>query len=88
MWVSSIMGLDKLILPDGRNRLGGYMTTVSVISYNDSWWNELQHYARTARGRNRLGGYMTTVSVIGNNNGWWNELQRYASMRQELQFIL
>ena len=47
MWVSSIMGLDKLILPDGRNRLGGYMTTVSVIGNNDSWWNELQHYAST-----------------------------------------
>ena len=31
MLVSSIMVLDKLILPDGRNRLGGYMTTVSVI---------------------------------------------------------
>ena len=25
------MGLDKLILPDGRNRLGGYMTTVLLI---------------------------------------------------------
>ena len=46
-WVSSIMGLDELIMPDGRNRLGCYMTTVSVIGNNDSWWNELQHYART-----------------------------------------
>ena len=52
MWVSSIMGLDKLILPDGRNRLGGYMTTGldKLILPN---------------GRNRLGSYMTTVSVIG-----------------------
>ena len=47
MWVSSIMGLNKLILPDGRNRLGGYMKTVSVIGNNDSWWNQLQHYACT-----------------------------------------
>jgi hypothetical protein len=39
------MGLDKLILPDGCNRLGGYMTTVSVIGNNDGYWNELQHYA-------------------------------------------
>ena len=41
------MGLDKLILPDGRNWLGGYMTTVSVIGNNDGWWNELEHYAST-----------------------------------------
>ena len=45
MWVSSIMGLNKLILPDGRNRLGGYMKTVSVIGNNNGWWNELQRYA-------------------------------------------
>ena len=45
MWVSSIMGLDKLILPDGRNRTGGNMTTVSVIGNTDSWWDE--HYAST-----------------------------------------
>ena len=31
MWGSSIMGLEKLILLDGRNRPGGNMTTVSVI---------------------------------------------------------
>ena len=45
MWVSSIMGLDKLILPDGRNRPGGNMTSVSVIGNTDSWWDE--HYAST-----------------------------------------
>jgi hypothetical protein len=54
MWVLSIMGLDKLILPDGRNRLGGYMTTVSVIGK-----------LILPDGRNQLGGYMMTVSVIG-----------------------
>ena len=42
MWVSSIMGLGKLITPGGRNRLGGYMTTVSVIGNTDSRWDE--HY--------------------------------------------
>ena len=47
MWVSSIMGLDELILPDGLNRLGGYMATVSIIGNNDGWWNELEHYAST-----------------------------------------
>ena len=41
--------LDKLILLDGRYRLGGYMTTVSVIGNNDSRWNELQHYASTRK---------------------------------------
>ena len=47
MWGSSKIGLNKLILLDRRNRLGGFMMTVSVISNNDSWWNELQHYAST-----------------------------------------
>ena len=42
MWVSSIMGVGKLILPDGRNRPGGYMTTVSEIGNTDSRWDE--HY--------------------------------------------
>ena len=42
MWVSSIMGLDKLILPDGRNRPGGNMTSVSVIGNTDSRRDE--HY--------------------------------------------
>ena len=45
MWVSSIMGLGRLILPDGRNRPGGYMTTVSEIGNTDSRWDE--HYAST-----------------------------------------
>ena len=45
MWGSSRMGFDKLILLDGRNRLGGYMTTVSVIGNTDSRWDE--HYAST-----------------------------------------
>jgi hypothetical protein len=40
MWVSSIMGLGKLILPGGRNRPGGYMTTVSEIGNTDSRWDE------------------------------------------------
>ena len=39
------MGIDELILLDGRNRLGGYMTTVSVIGNTDSRWDE--HYAST-----------------------------------------
>ena len=73
MWVSSIMGLDKRILPDGRNRPGGNMTSVSVIG------NLI-----LPDGRNRLGGYMTTISVIGNNDGWWNELEHNASTRQSL----
>ena len=68
MWVSSIMGLDKLILPDGRNRLGGYMTTVSVIGK-----------LILPDGGNRLGCYIMTVSVIGNNDGRWDEVQHYAS---------
>jgi hypothetical protein len=34
------MGLEKLILLDGRNRLGGYMTTVLVIGNTDSRWDE------------------------------------------------
>ena len=45
MWVSSIMGLGRLILPDGRNRPGGYMTTVSEIGNTDSRWDE--RYAST-----------------------------------------
>ena len=45
MWGSSIMGLDKLILLDRRNRLGGYMMTVSVIDNTDGRWDE--HYAST-----------------------------------------
>ena len=40
MWVSSIMGLGKLITPGGRNRPGGYMTTVSEIGNTDSRWDE------------------------------------------------
>ena len=76
------MGLDQLILPDGRNRLGGYMTTVSVIGKLTlpDGRNRLGGYMMTSvigklilsDGGNRLGGYMTTVSVIGNNDGWWN----------------
>ena len=40
MWVSSIMGLGRLILPDGRNRPGGYMTNVSEIGNTDIRWDE------------------------------------------------
>jgi hypothetical protein len=60
------MGLDKLILPDGRNRLGGYMTTASLIGK-----------LTLPDGRNRLVG-----SVIGNNDGRWDEEQQYASTRK------
>ena len=69
MWVSSIMGLDKLIPPDGcnrpglHNRLGGYMTTVSVIGKNDGWWDELEHYASTCQCL--LNGKMTLPSGKG-----------------------
>ena len=40
MWVSSIIGLGRLILPDGRNWPGGYMTTASEIGNTDSRWDE------------------------------------------------
>ena len=90
------MGLDKLILPDGRNRLGGYMTTVSVIGKLTlpDGRNRLVGYMKTVSvicklilpdGGNRLGGYIMTVSVIGNNDGRWDEVQHYASTRQCLQ---
>ena len=41
--MTTVSVICNLILPDGRNRLGGYMTTVSVIGNNDCWWNGWLH---------------------------------------------
>ena len=61
--MTSVSVIGNLILPDGRNRLGGYMTTVLVIGNNDNWWNELEHYAST---RQCLpNGKMTLPSSMG-----------------------
>ena len=69
--MTTVSVIGKLTLPDGRNRLVGYMTTFSVISK-----------LILPDGGNRLSGYIMTVSVIGNNDGRWDEVQHYASTRK------
>ena len=69
--MTTVSVIGKLTLPDGRNRLVGYMTTFSVIGK-----------LILSDGGNQLGGYIMTVSVIGNNDVRWDEVQHYASTRK------